>query len=54
MQLVKTGIGRTYNPDLEEMLQWEVDGMMACLCSPDLRKGVQAFLEKRKPRYSGK
>ena len=54
MRLVKAGMGRTYDLDLEGMLQWEVDGMMACLCSEDLRKGVQAFLEKREPRYSGK
>ena len=54
MRLVKTGMGRTYNLDLEGMLQWEVDGMMECLCSQDLLEGVQAFLEKREPRYSGK
>ncbi len=54
MRLVKTGMGRAYDLDLEGMLQWEVDGMMECLCSQDLHEGIEAFLEKREPHYSGK
>jgi enoyl-CoA hydratase/carnithine racemase len=45
---------KTYDLDLEAVLQLEVDGMMQCLRSEDLVEGFNAFLEKRPPIYKGK
>jgi enoyl-CoA hydratase/carnithine racemase len=39
---------------LEDALQLEVNGMLECLYSEDLREGTRAFLEKRVPVYVGK
>lgn len=53
MRLVKRLLNQTYDLDLESMLRLEVDGMLACLRSADMREGVQAFAEKRDPQYKG-
>ena len=53
MRLVKRLLNQTYDLDLEGMLRQEVDGMLACLRSADMREGVRAFAEKRDPHYKG-
>jgi enoyl-CoA hydratase/carnithine racemase len=54
VRLVKQVMRRTYDLDLEAVMQLEVDGMLECLASEDLQEGIQAFIEKRTPVYSGK
>lgn len=54
VRLVKRLLRRTWETDLEAMLQYEVDGMMACMASDDLAEGLRAFVEKRKPHWQGR
>ncbi len=54
VRLVKQVMQRSLDLDLEAVMQLEVDGMMECLTSKDLQEGVQAFIEKRAPVYTGK
>jgi enoyl-CoA hydratase/carnithine racemase len=54
VRLVKQVMQRTYDLDLEAVMQLEVDGMMQCLGSEDLVEGINAFLQKRPPVYKGK
>jgi enoyl-CoA hydratase/carnithine racemase len=54
VRLVKQTMQKTYDLDLEAMMQLEVDGMMQCNRSEDLVEGLNAFLEKRPPVYKGK
>ena len=42
--------GKRDNPGLEETLQSAVE---ACFASRDYKEGQAAFLEKRKPRFTG-
>jgi len=54
VRLVKQTMQRTYDLDLEAVMQLEVDGMLQCFRSEDLVEGFNAFLEKRTPVYKGK
>jgi enoyl-CoA hydratase/carnithine racemase len=54
VRLIKSALHRTYDLDLEAMMQLEVDGCVETQISDDMQEGVRAFLEKRLPRYSGK
>jgi 2-(1,2-epoxy-1,2-dihydrophenyl)acetyl-CoA isomerase len=54
VRLVKQVMQRTYDLDLEAVMQLEVDGMMQCYGSDDLAEGIKAFLEKRPPEYRGR
>ncbi len=54
VRLVKQTMQRTYDLDLEAVMQLEIDGMMQCFSSEDLVEGFNAFLEKRTPVYKGK
>jgi enoyl-CoA hydratase/carnithine racemase len=54
VRLVKALLRRTWEVDLEAMLQYEVDGMLRCMASDDIEEGLRAFLEKRPPRWQGR
>lgn len=54
VRLVKSLLRRTWDVDLEAMLQYEVDGMLRCMASDDIEEGLRAFAEKRAPRWSGR
>jgi len=39
--------------ELEEMLRYETEVQLRCFDSDDGHEGVQAFLEKREPKFTG-
>jgi enoyl-CoA hydratase/carnithine racemase len=51
---IKRLLRRTWEVDLETMLQYEIDGLLACMASEDLDEGLRAFAEKRAPRWKGR
>src|ERR1051326_3980752 len=54
VRLVKQVMQRSYDLDLEGVLQLEIDGMLQCYNSDDMDEGIKAFLEKRPPIYQGR
>jgi enoyl-CoA hydratase/carnithine racemase len=54
MRLVKEVTQRSYDLDLEAVMQLETLGTLECISSDDFKEGVRAFLEKRQPKYLGK
>lgn len=54
MQLVKQVLRRSWDTDLEGAMKLEVEGMLRCFETEDLREGVAAFHEGREPRYRGR
>ncbi len=54
IRMLKHLLRRTWDVDLEAMMQYEVDGMMACLASEDVEEGVRAFVERRAPVWKGR
>jgi enoyl-CoA hydratase/carnithine racemase len=54
VRLTKTVLRQTWDVDLDQMLDLELDALRLCLASEDLREGTRAFLEKRKPVYRGR
>ncbi|MFN0178622.1 MAG: enoyl-CoA hydratase/isomerase family protein [Gemmatimonadales bacterium] len=54
VRLIKRLLRRSWEVDLEAMLQYEVDGMMACMASEDIEEGLRAFAEKRAPAWKGR
>lgn len=52
-RLVKQTLRASWTEDLPQVMEREVDGMLACLASADLVEGTRAFLERRRPVYTG-
>jgi len=53
IRLVKRLLHRGWDGDLRASLLEEIDGVVETSQSPDLVEGMQAFEEKRVPRYTG-
>lgn len=52
--LMKKMLNRSFNSDLESMLEYEAYCQETAGSSADNKEGVAAFNEKRKPRFTGK
>ena len=51
--LTKRLLNESYHNTLEDQLKREGDEQIAAASSKDYKEGVQAFLEKRKPTFTG-
>jgi enoyl-CoA hydratase/carnithine racemase len=51
---IKEVLRTTWDADVERVMSREVDGMLACMVSEDLREGTAAFHEGRRPVYRGR
>jgi enoyl-CoA hydratase len=54
MGVIKELAAQTRDLPLAEGLRREAQGFMRCLGSEDGAEGVGAFLEKRKPEFTGR
>lgn len=54
LRLVKLVGNQSYDLSLEAVMQLEVEGMVECFLSQDYHEGIQSFLEKRPPQYTGR
>ena len=53
LKAIKQCIDRGFDTDLRRGCQIESDAFGLCMCSPDGKEGMSAFLEKRKPSFRG-
>ena len=54
LQLVKKAVREAYERPLSEGLAAEKELFLEAFASEDGREGVQAFVEKRRPRFVGR
>ncbi|TYK43990.1 enoyl-CoA hydratase/isomerase family protein [Actinomadura decatromicini] len=53
IRLIKEAMHRVWELDLEEVLDLETEGLLACLRSQDVLEGVRSFVERRPAVYRG-
>lgn len=51
--MAKQTVNKGMDVDLATACQMEIDAFGLCLASPDAKEGTHAFLEKRKPAFTG-
>lgn len=54
LRAAKEAVNRGLNADLHTGLAIECDGFAICMASEDAKEGTAAFIEKRKPQFTGK
>jgi enoyl-CoA hydratase len=54
LRLVKTAINNGTNMDLASALDFEAECFARCFSTEDQKEGMNAFIEKRKPKFQGK
>ena len=53
-QGVKTLLDASFSATLETQMEFEARAIAAMAGTPDGKEGIQAFLEKRRPAFSGR
>jgi enoyl-CoA hydratase len=53
LRAIKTLINDGYDLPLERAIPMEAEAFATCFSSPDQKEGMTAFLEKRKPQFTG-
>lgn len=51
LRLAKRAMKRSLEASLQEMLDFEMEAQLQCGRSADAREGIEAFVEKREPRF---
>ena len=54
VKAIKAGLRRTLDPDWRDVGRWAIEQIQALRQTEDSKESVQAFLEKREPRFSGR
>jgi enoyl-CoA hydratase/carnithine racemase len=54
LRLAKRAVNRGLESSLKDGLKIENDAFVECFSTEDVREGMQAFFEKRKPEFKGK
>jgi enoyl-CoA hydratase len=53
LRAVKQAVNSGLNTDLATGCHIEIEAFALCMASPDAKEGTRAFLEKRKPNFTG-
>lgn len=54
IRLAKRAVYRNLDAELSDALDFETHAQNICASTEDIREGVQAFLEKREPKFTGR
>ncbi len=54
VRLLKQHVRRTWDSDLETMMELETRGIISCIRSEDMSEGVAAFAQRRSPNFRGR